>query len=107
MPSKLEDRLELLLINENITGYERQYKFHPTRKFRADFGFPEKKILIECQGGIWFAKSGHNSGAGITKDYEKFNEAAILGWRLILLTPAMINKKQDNPAISYIKRILQ
>ena len=51
-----------------------QYKFHPTRKFKADFAILEKKLIAEVNGGTWMVKSGHNTGQGISRDYEKANQ---------------------------------
>lgn len=31
----------------------REYRFHPKRRYRADFASLEAKVLIEIQGGIW------------------------------------------------------
>ncbi|MDR8119533.1 hypothetical protein XB93_04610 [Acinetobacter baumannii] len=33
-------------------GFEQEYKFHPDRKWRADFLITGKKILIEVEGGM-------------------------------------------------------
>lgn len=56
-----------------------QYKFHPERQWRFDFAFVQLKIAIEIQG---FGE-GHNSYLGMTKDYEKHNEAVRHGWRIL------------------------
>ncbi|HAV3704953.1 TPA: hypothetical protein JIE85_003776, partial [Acinetobacter baumannii] len=34
-------------------SFEQEYKFHPERKWRADFLITGTKILIEVEGGIW------------------------------------------------------
>ncbi len=31
--------------------FEQEFKFHPTRKWRADFHLKGKKVLIEVEGG--------------------------------------------------------
>ena len=76
-----------------------EYRFHPTRKWRADFAHLEGKVLIEIEGGTWVA-GRHSRGAGYAGDCEKYMEATLLGWRIIRLTPAMIT--QDN-----LERIMQ
>lgn len=70
-----------------------QYKFSNIRKFRADFAHIESKTLIEIQGGIWSnAKSGHNSGTGLERDFDKICQAQMEGWSIFLLSSNMINK---------------
>ena len=79
-----------------------QWRFHPTRRWRFDLAYPDKLIAIEVQGGIW-RKGAHSSGMGITRDCEKACEATILGWRLMPVTPEMI---QDGRALNAIERMM-
>jgi hypothetical protein len=68
-------------------GLEKPYlehEFDPSRKYRADFAFKKKKILVEIEG--W----GHVTAGRFAADLHKYNSAASLGWRLIRLTPAMV-----------------
>lgn len=70
----------------------KEYKFHPNRKFRADYAFLERKIILEIEGGIWLRGGGrHNRGSGFLKDLSKYNEAAILGWRVLRITPQQLS----------------
>ena len=32
-----------------------EYKFHPTRRWRFDLAWPDKKVAVEVQGGIFVA----------------------------------------------------
>jgi hypothetical protein len=60
-----------------------QYHFHPERKWRFDFSWPDHgKVAVEIQGGS-FVQGGHNRGAQQAKDYEKQNAAVLLGWRVL------------------------
>lgn len=63
-----------------------EYKFHPTRKWRFDWAWPEHKIAVEQDGGLW-VKGRHSRGAGRLKDYEKDREAMLLGWRVGRFSP--------------------
>ncbi|RSN81535.1 DUF559 domain-containing protein [Acinetobacter baumannii] len=63
-------------------GFEQEYKFHPTRKWRADFLISNTKILIEVEGGIW-SQGRHTRGTGYIGDMEKYNAAAILGFQVL------------------------
>ena len=64
---------------------EREYRFHPVRKWRFDFAYPDRMLAIEIHGGVW-TQGRHTRGSGFTKDCEKYTEAAILGWRILHFT---------------------
>lgn len=51
----------------------RQYRFHPTRKWAADFGSQALKFLVEVEG-----RGRHQTVVGVRNDCEKYNEAARL-----------------------------
>lgn len=60
-----------------------QFKFCPDRKFSADFAWPERKILVELEGGIWRRGGGaHSHPANIIRDIEKQTLAAYHGYRV-------------------------
>ncbi len=63
--SELEETMALhIRASEALPVPEREYKFHPTRKWLFDFAFIDVKLAIETDGGIWM-KGGHSSGKGI------------------------------------------
>jgi hypothetical protein len=51
--------------------------------------WPERKLAIEVQGGIWTG-GAHARGAGIERDMEKHNLCVIAGWRLFYCAPAKL-----------------
>jgi len=59
----------------------REYKFHETRKWRFDFCWPDIKVAVELEGGV-FSGGRHTRGMGFVADCEKYNQAALLGWRV-------------------------
>jgi len=63
---------------------EREYKFHPTRKYRFDFCWPYLNIGIECDGNAYHVKGGGRHGQ--CADYEKLNSALLHGWRVLRFT---------------------
>jgi len=86
-----EEALRLDFRAAGISSYVREHRFHPVRMWRFDFAFPERKIGIECEGGIWSPDGGrHNRGSGYEADAEKYNEAALHGWRVFRFTERMI-----------------
>lgn len=88
-PSRLEAILALHMRAAGLPDPEREHRFHPPRKWRFDYAFPDQKIAIECEGGIW-TNGRHTRGSGFQKDLEKYNEAALAGWVLLRFTGAMI-----------------
>lgn len=79
-----------------------EYRFDPSRKWAADFAWPEYKLLLEVEGGLWLATStgrskGHAHPKRYLADIEKYNKAALLGWRLLRYTPAMV---KDGTAVT-------
>lgn len=72
-------------------GYPRpqeEFAFHCTRKWRFDFAWPEKKLALEVDGGIWQrGGGGHSHPLGIERDIEKYNAAALIGWRILRYAP--------------------
>ena len=69
----------------------REYRFHPTRKWRFDYALPEHKIAVEVDGGVWI-NGRHNRASGYVKDLEKFNAAAATGWVVLKFTPDELYK---------------
>ena len=80
------DGMILNLLNSICKGWVTEYKFHSTRKWRFDFAHPEKLIGAEIEGGSWI-KGRHTRGMGYIKDMEKYNAAALMGWRVLRYTP--------------------
>lgn len=76
-----------LLKREHLPRPEVEYRFHPTRKWRVDYGFPVYRVALEVEGGIW-TRGRHTRGKGVLGDMEKYNELACMGWRLIRVTPS-------------------
>lgn len=69
---------------------EREYKFHPTRRWKFDFCWPSKMVAVELEGGTWTG-GRHTRPVGFEKDCEKYNEAAIMGWKVLRFTANMVH----------------
>lgn len=69
-----------------IPDFESEYVFHPTRKWRFDIAWPKFRLALEVEGGL-FVRGRHSRGAGILKDFEKYNAATVLGWRILRTDP--------------------
>lgn len=66
-----------------------EFRFHPVRKFRFDFAWPEHRLALEVEGGVW-SGGAHGRGTGIVRDMEKATLAAEEGWRIIRVTPSKL-----------------
>ena len=101
--SELEEefvwQLSTILVNP-----AREYKAIPGRRFRWDFAIPERKLLIEIQGGTWVSNTGHSSGSGIRRDCEKINLATLAGWRVLHFTGDMV---RDGEALATVEKAMQ
>src|SRR5579863_8358808 len=70
-----------------------EHRFAEDRKWRFDFAHLETRIALEVEGmfnahgkGV----GGHMRPKGFRSDCEKYFEAAMLGWRVIRLSPDMV-----------------
>jgi very-short-patch-repair endonuclease len=72
--------------NKNNLTFVSEYKFCETRRWRSDFYIPELSVLVEFEGLVHNGKGGHQTKTGYTKNCEKYNEASILGFKLLRYT---------------------
>jgi hypothetical protein len=79
---------------------EEEFQFHPERKWRFDMAWPERKIALEVEGGV-FSKGRHTRPSGFIGDCEKYNEAALLGWRVFRMPGPWIGSGE---ALSMIEK---
>ena len=87
----MKQKIPLILKSLGI-DYVTEYKFHPSRKWRFDWAVPDKMVAIEYEG-VMSTKARHTSITGYTKDAEKYNQAVILGWKVLRYT-ALSSEKQ-------------
>ena len=81
-----------------------QYQFDPDRKWRADFCFLAEKLLVEIEGGVWLGKTGgHTSGKGMEAIMEKYNQATLLGFKLLRFSSEAV---KSGKAIKMTKLVL-
>jgi very-short-patch-repair endonuclease len=100
--SPLEARLALHLRACKLPEFEREYYFARPRLFRFDFAWPELKVAAEVEGGTWTG-GRHTRGDGFERDAEKYNLAALAGWRVLRFTAAMV---RDGRALETIRKAI-
>ncbi len=66
-----------------------EFKFHPVRKWLFDYAWPELKLAVEFEGGT-FIHGGHTRGLIYGSNCEKYNEAAIMGWKVLRFTAPQV-----------------
>ena len=83
--------------------YEQEFKFHPVRKWRADFLITGYPILVEVEGGV-FVNGGHNRGRLYTSNCEKYSSAAILGYYVIRATTDQV---KSGECVKWIEEMIK
>ena len=97
-----------------MEGCQRQYRFHPTRKWLLDFAWPEAylqcgnllegPIALEVNGGTYLQgnrRGAHSRPVRQRQDYEKWSMASIMGWTVILVDTVDVRKGE------HIARVMQ
>jgi very-short-patch-repair endonuclease len=101
--SALEETLVLHIRAVGLPAPEREFYFAKPRRWRFDLCWPGRKVAAEIEGGTW-VQGRHSRGSGMRKDAEKYNAAALDGWRVLRFTADMI---RDGSAISTLERAIQ
>lgn len=83
--------------------YDLEFKFHPQRRWRADFRITGYPVLVEVEGGTW-SNGRHSRGSGFAKDCEKYNAAAKLGYFVIKGTTDQV---RSGKLLQDIKEMIQ
>lgn len=98
---KAEFEQQLSLVGIQV---EREYFFHPSRKWRSDWIVKGTKVLVEFEGGLFKKRAaGHSSVTGILRDLEKYNEATLLGFIVIRIAP---NHVRSGEALQWVERAI-
>lgn len=96
--SELEDRLAFQIRAYRLPAPERDTRWHPTRRWRADFLWRDRMLMVEVEGGAWVG-GRHVSGAGFEADIDKYNAAVLMGFRVVRVSGRMV---KDGRAIRVV-----
>ena len=83
--------------------FEQEYRFHPVRRWKADFKIENYPILVEVEGGTW-SNGRHTRGKGFEADCEKYNQATILGFHVLRGTTAQV---KSGELLKSIEQLIQ
>jgi very-short-patch-repair endonuclease len=101
--SRLTDEMALHMRAAELPEPVLEHRFHPVRRWRFDFAWPDRKVALEVEGGVWIS-GRHTRAAGYINDTEKYNEAVLLGWRVIRVTAPHIDNGQ---ALEWVGKALE
>lgn len=73
------------------------------RDWRFDFCWHDRMVAVEVEGGGW-KRGRHHRPKGYEADCEKYNEAALLGWKVFRFTTDMV---RDGRALALLERVLK
>lgn len=93
---------------------KKEYRFAPPRRWRFDYAWLDEAmtriglgdahlLALEVEGGV-FISGRHSRGAGMIKDMEKYNQATLLGWRVLRVTPKQI---ADGSALTLVEQAIR
>ena len=102
MSSDGERAMTTLIEWAKLPKPEPEFVFAPPRKWRFDFAWPDRMVALEVEGGTWIS-GAHTRGRHFESDAEKYNEAALAGWKVLRVTTDMI---EDGRALAFVERAL-
>lgn len=103
MPNPLAARFEALWTRWDGPELEREYKFSPARRWRADYAHPASMTLIELEGGI-YSGGRHSRASGYLGDIEKYNAAAMLGYTVLRLGTGQVDDAHVGEIADWVRK---
>jgi hypothetical protein len=94
--------LDAVLRAAGLPGSIPEHRFASPRRWRFHYAWPAHRLAPEIEGGTW-TRGRHVRGRGYEADCEKYNTAALRGWRVLRVTTAMI---RDGRALALLARAL-
>lgn len=94
-----EKAFDALCLANGIPAPSREVRFHSVRMWRFDYAWPDLRVALEIEGGIWTG-GAHGRGTGIARDIEKYNYAGAMGWVVLRCTPSSLIKGET---IGFVK----
>ncbi|NML34531.1 hypothetical protein HHL14_27325 [Paraburkholderia sp. G-4-1-8] len=86
----MEETFALHVRAEKLPAPVREHQFDSVRRWRFDFAWPDVRLAVEVEGGTWTG-GRHTRGSGYAADCEKYNAAALAGWRVLRFPGDAVN----------------
>lgn len=91
------------LADRGLPAPAREFRFVADRRWRLDFAWPEQRLALEVEGGVW-TRGRHTRPIGFLGDMEKYNRAALEGWRVLRVTPQQL---RNGAAVALLEAALR
>lgn len=88
---------------EPVSEYRFATRLSPPRNWRFDWAFIDARLALEIEGGL-YTKGRHVRIKGFKDDLEKYNTAAVLGWRIIRCLPQQM---ASGEVLRWVERALR
>ena len=96
-----ERALQTRLRQLNLPEPEWEYEFFPSRRWRFDCAWPDRRLAIEVEGGL-YTGGRHVRGEGYEDDLRKYNAAMRMGWVVLRFSPLMLNYTENLDLIATV-----
>ncbi len=90
------------LDQSDVPKYTTEHVFSPPRRWRFDIAWPEHMLALEIEGGT-SNRGRHTRPVGYEKDCEKYNNAILLGWRVLRVTSRQVT---EGSALSWVQKAI-
>lgn len=100
--TKLEDLFAAQVQAHGLPAPLREVRFHPSRDWRFDFAWPDHRLAVEVEGGE-YVRGRHQRVGGFQRDTQKYNEAVMLGWRVLRFPGSRV---KSGEAVNTVAQVL-
>ena len=100
---KPSEKFAYALHASKIGGVHPEFQFHPDRKWRFDYAWPQAKLAVEIDGFGY----GHQAQQSMSADNEKANAAVERGWRVLRYNSRDLGSiEKVKAAVDQVSRVL-
>ncbi|MCC6530943.1 MAG: DUF559 domain-containing protein [Burkholderiales bacterium] len=85
------------IVSAGLPEPYREFTWHPTRGWRLDLAWPERRLAIEIDGGV------HRIRDKFARDIERHNTLTLAGWRYIRVSPDQV---RTGEALELVRQLL-